>query len=530
MTSISGNFGFSTFGHLRTSVAGILPKRSETQFSFSPKASHGRSIKDEYIPSESVSRRSSYQWASKGLQNGKNQIPYPRATNKIANNPAANDNSIAKLLEADRVVLAEMEVLTQEIGGALNDLFFGKAVKIANPFTLMFSLDGQLSVVEDAAWKAIESDPTLSSEIKWLLEHTNRSLIAKKSGEDTEGILLFSGLTDGVELADGAAENLAEISERLADIVDKLAALKNVQEKIHDKSLLPEDGVRFVKNETSFVPRIFDLDGNEIFPFSEADIAKEWEANPGQLWLFEEKNKAFEGHDILNAIFPKIYSSVTSSKLLVDEYGYTLSVPGMRASTRMMEMINGQLVRITPVSGPFIEGQSTPNAIYSVDQSVFGGLTLEERDKFFAEVQKMLDKHGIKLDARKEVFGYSAPGMIPVCDSDEMVWSPGNWFWQGGLERESQSVISQTQRELFQREMASNPIIRTLFAKAKGVRNGTIADDTFAQQYSIRVTDNDGNRLANDRIIVEARNGNQIEMSVEQFSQMSRLEITKLLR
>jgi len=53
---------------------------------------------------------------------------------------------------------------------------------------------------------------------------------------------------------------------------------------------------------------------------------------------------------------------------------------------------------------------------------------------------------------------------------------------------------------------------------------------SMAQQYSIRVTDNDGNRLANDRIIVEARNGNQVEMSVEQFSNMSRLDITRLLR
>ncbi|MDR0327545.1 MAG: hypothetical protein LBI05_04535 [Planctomycetaceae bacterium] len=57
-----------------------------------------------------------------------------------------------------------------------------------------------------------------------------------------------------------------------------------------------------------------------------------------------------------------------------------------------------------------------------------------------------------------------------------------------------------------------------------------IADDTLAKQYSILVTDSAGNRLANDRIIVAAKNGNQIEMSVDQFSKMSRLEITKLLR
>jgi hypothetical protein len=66
--------------------------------------------------------------------------------------------------------------------------------------------------------------------------------------------------------------------------------------------------------------------------------------------------------------------------------------------------------------------------------------------------------------------------------------------------------------------------------EADEVEKGLIPDDTLAQQYSILVTDKDGNRLANDQIIVAARNGNQVEMSVEQFAKMSRLEITKLLR
>jgi hypothetical protein len=41
---------------------------------------------------------------------------------------------------------------------------------------------------------------------------------------------------------------------------------------------------------------------------------------------------------------------------------------------------------------------------------------------------------------------------------------------------------------------------------------------------------NNGNCLANDRIIVAAKNGNQVAMSVEEFSKMSRLDVTKLLR
>jgi len=153
-----------------------------------------------------------------------------------------------------------------------------------------------------------------------------------------------------------------------------------------------------------------DEHGNKVFAesFTVADLIREWQANPGQLWMFEAENKAFEGHGILNTIFHKMYPSVTSSgPPMVDEYGYTFSVPGMK---RVTKMIDGFPEFMGWFGGPFIEGQPT-NAINSVERSEFGGLTLEERDRFFAEAQKIFDKYGVKLDASKATMAI----MLPVC-------------------------------------------------------------------------------------------------------------------
>jgi len=58
------------------------------------------------------------------------------------------------------------------------------------------------------------------------LDDLNRFLTAERAGEDTEGML----------------------SPQLTGIGEKLIALQAAQGKIHDKSLLPKDGVRFGVN------------------------------------------------------------------------------------------------------------------------------------------------------------------------------------------------------------------------------------------------------------------------------------------
>jgi hypothetical protein len=58
---------------------------------------------------------------------------------------------------------------------------------------------------------------------KQVLEDINGYLVADEAGEDTEGML----------------------SADLTSIGEKLAALKEVRGKIHDKSLISKEGVRF---------------------------------------------------------------------------------------------------------------------------------------------------------------------------------------------------------------------------------------------------------------------------------------------
>ena len=264
------------------------------------------------------------------------------------------------------------------------------------------------------------------------------------------------------------------------------------------------------------------------------EFFEELEANPGLIWRFdfgEEPNKDFAGHDILNAIFPKVYQSVTSLTHVTDEYGYTFLIPAFAPNENF-----------TTWSIATQDQYGKPlDAIVSMDNSGLGGLTLEERDLLFAEVQKIFDRNGVQADARKENYRLleAAPQDLPRptvgCNGqplpEDYVWIPfpGGWQWGGGWDWINPPVDRATLHKV-QDEILENATLRALFEKADNVRNGIIADDTLAQQYSIRVTDNDGNRLANNRIIVEARNGNQVEMSVEQFSNMSRLDITRLLR
>jgi len=117
--------------------------------------------------------------------------------------------------EADQAALAEMEILTQDIGTALGD-FFGKTMGIKNPFAIVFGSEG-LSL-GDGSLSLIESQA-----VKQVLENINGYLVAEEAGEDTKGML----------------------SPELTAIGEKLIALKEVEEKIHDKSLLTKAGGQF---------------------------------------------------------------------------------------------------------------------------------------------------------------------------------------------------------------------------------------------------------------------------------------------
>ena len=117
--------------------------------------------------------------------------------------------------DADAAALAELAVLTEEVGGALGR-FFGE-MGIENPFSLLFGSDGLLSF-EGGELSYVESQA-----VKKMLESVNDYITAEASGEDTTGML----------------------SVELTGIAEKLIGMKEVIDKIHDKSLLPKEGLRF---------------------------------------------------------------------------------------------------------------------------------------------------------------------------------------------------------------------------------------------------------------------------------------------
>jgi len=118
--------------------------------------------------------------------------------------------------DADRAALMEMEGLTQEIGTALGN-FFGETMGIENPFAVLFGSDGLLSLGENSL-SSVNLQAT-----KQVLEDINGYLVADEAGEDTEGML----------------------PDELLGIGKKFLALKDVRDKIHDRSLVPKEGVRF---------------------------------------------------------------------------------------------------------------------------------------------------------------------------------------------------------------------------------------------------------------------------------------------
>ncbi|MDR2172386.1 MAG: hypothetical protein LBP59_19755 [Planctomycetaceae bacterium] len=227
--------------------------------------------------------------------------------------------------------------------------------------------------------------------------------------------------------------------------------------------------------------------------------------NNAAQWIFPKGNETFENHEIVNVINTNI-----------DNYGYKFNVPGYTISQQPngATMLEGQIFN---VDGELI------TSIQSQDRSNYlQGLTLEERDLFWNTAQEIFNQHGIKINARKENYGYSSSDSIASCGKGEPS-EFGNWYW-----------ISETSDDQFVRAvnetLKENSVLNQLSKKMENVQNGKIPDDTLAQQYEIKIQDSLGNPLDNNMILITAKNGNSIKMTVEQFKPLTRLTITQLLR
>lgn len=127
-----------------------------------------------------------------------------------------NEAEAYKILspEADAAASREMNELTQDIGVALRD-FFGKTLKINEPFSIVFNMNGGLDL-SDASSLSVANFRM----VKNVIDEVNKFLAAEESGDD-------------------AAE--VNLSSELRGVAEKFLALKDVKDKFHDQSQVPDE-------------------------------------------------------------------------------------------------------------------------------------------------------------------------------------------------------------------------------------------------------------------------------------------------
>ncbi|MDR1478902.1 MAG: hypothetical protein LBJ00_08165 [Planctomycetaceae bacterium] len=118
--------------------------------------------------------------------------------------------------EADEAAMREIESLTNDIGSFLGD-FFEKTLNISNLFSIVFNSN---------SFQLLDADSLSSQDanaVQQVLEDLNKFLISDETEDESDD----------------------ELPSKYAGIGDKLIALKEAQGKLHDKSLLPKEGIRF---------------------------------------------------------------------------------------------------------------------------------------------------------------------------------------------------------------------------------------------------------------------------------------------
>ena len=137
----------------------------------------------------------------------KHEVPLTSEFDEIPQSRSSN---------ADRATLSEMNGSIRSIGAALRD-FFRNTLGIENSFAFIFGSGGLLSL--ESGSLSIRQ----SQSVKQVLENVNRYHTAVEAGDNVKNML----------------------SGELTGIAEQLLVLKGLQDKIHDKSLLPKEGVWF---------------------------------------------------------------------------------------------------------------------------------------------------------------------------------------------------------------------------------------------------------------------------------------------
>ncbi|MGL6194571.1 MAG: hypothetical protein ACRC2T_07075 [Thermoguttaceae bacterium] len=271
-------------------------------------------------------------------------------------------------------------------------------------------------------------------------------------------------------------------------------------------------------------------------------VQKEWETWNNDVtsrFQLQQGAESLQGHDLFKNFAEKLVPGLS----MVDEYGYTNTLPATAkeppgslpiAADAMrlrgtLTFSDGRVLDYDNMSWEEVQKHMTPSSskpeAASFDSVGLYGLSLDERKSFLDSVQQLIDKNGLELNARdlKYIGSNGSQDNAVKGIVSNVVASFGNQFQSeqfGGQLQKLGDLIS-SDRSLVQ-----------LMQKSYDFTTGKSWDEIAKKdhEYTLKVVDNAGNRLANDQLFIESGNGQkQLQMSVEQFKQLDRLAITAML-
>lgn len=262
------------------------------------------------------------------------------------------------------------------------------------------------------------------------------------------------------------------------------------------------------------------------------DVSSRYETRPGA--------EALRGHGLLDLYAGKLESGQST----VDEYGYSNNLPVSRKEPPgslpvaagdlrfggVLTLADGTVIDYDNMSWEETQKRMASNTVkpeaVSHDSVGLYGLSLDERKSFLDNVQELIDKSGLDLNARKLQFIGSNGSQQNAVDGviAGVVVTYGGQFqteeWASQLQKLGNMISSD--RELMQ-------LMQKSYDFTSGKSWGEIAKKDH--EYTLKIVDNNGNRLADDQLIIESGNGTkQLQMSLEEFEQLDRKQITELLQ
>ncbi|MGL6195042.1 MAG: hypothetical protein ACRC2T_09500, partial [Thermoguttaceae bacterium] len=260
-------------------------------------------------------------------------------------------------------------------------------------------------------------------------------------------------------------------------------------------------------------------------------------------WTFQQGYEALQGHEILNT---GIWN--------VDEYGMSFSVPGVESyysngtmwkapETQPVEVVQYDVNGKEISRGPYVDTQPIDLTIKSVDQVGLGSMSLDNRKTFLDRLQTLIDQsdspalHGMKATS------LHLEGVFISKNADPNVQDRPDLFYDENLRTfyvtanrnhdfspESMSEIEKLiNSDSVLQGMYKETYVRDRLGYENSVGTSNLGYPESRDNFSIKITDENGNRLANNELIVSL-DSKELRMTVEQYKSKDRKEIVDLVR